>query len=622
MERPHAQAKLLSPTEKCKICNEQAAKHIHYGAMTCFSCRAFFRRSIQNRTAATYACRRNQSCEINLKTRKNCQFCRYQKCILVGMKPTWVLSEEERERRFRRVRERQQDNAGVTPMATDQSDEHSSNSFTEQPEQAVQKMEPMHLVTIQQTHANGSAKVSTHEAVIAPQPPPAVMKTEIEPSSLKSSHIDGYSMDNVQIKEEPSSYMVSTIKATATPKTQPSEKRSAGNPVSVPTTVIVQPAQSQHFSQTVFSDLGSDRNNAKNLLNFHCNNIETAGRNEAELTELTEDIVGIIGSSFIPLPLPSVSQSSPGSSIYSNTDMQQMFLKEQQQPTENPGDYVETLLTNDECNTSSEDEQRELLIIKNEPEIVFTEEDRLHLKNLLDCHNSQYKSVNFGEELIKEMIMCSMFSIPVSTTAAITGYRLSVERVTRIANSLDTFKTLSKFDQSSLLKENADLLVSLRGAIFFDSEKSGVEQVLLSMGNDDLETIRTLFSQLLKEDNMKHISYKTFNSIQAVGQNPMEDRYNFVQEKIGKLMRDDQATVLLTIVLLFSQDFTSLHEYERVKEYQDSYLHLLRRYIYSLYPRKLACSRFAQYLEVLTLIREMAETKKSRSVGLNVRLQN
>ena len=115
------------------------------------------------------------------------------------MKPTWVLSEEERERRFRRVRERQQDNAGVTPMATDQSDEHSSNSFTEQPEQAVQKMEPMHLVTIQQTHANGSAKVSTHDAVIAPQPPPAVMKTEIEPSSLKSSHIDGYSMDNVQV---------------------------------------------------------------------------------------------------------------------------------------------------------------------------------------------------------------------------------------------------------------------------------------------------------------------------------------------------------------------------------------------------------------------------------------
>ena len=32
------------------------------------------------------------------------------------------------------------------------------------------------------------------------------------------------------------------------------------------------------------------------------------------------------------------------------------------------------------------------------------------------------------------------------------------------------------------LQENADLLVSLRGAIFFDSKKKGVDQVLISMG--------------------------------------------------------------------------------------------------------------------------------------------
>merc|ERR1719347_992584 len=44
--------------------------------MSCFSCRAFFRRSIQNKTANTYVCRRNKDCQINLKTRKNCQFCR------------------------------------------------------------------------------------------------------------------------------------------------------------------------------------------------------------------------------------------------------------------------------------------------------------------------------------------------------------------------------------------------------------------------------------------------------------------------------------------------------------------------------------------------------------------
>jgi hypothetical protein len=32
---------------------------------------------------------------------------------------------------------------------------------------------------------------------------------------------------------------------------------------------------------------------------------------------------------------------------------------------------------------------------------------------------------------------------------------------------------------------------------------------------EDMQTIRTTFSQLLNEDSMKHIDYKTFNSIQV-----------------------------------------------------------------------------------------------------------
>ena len=89
---------LISATEKCRVCREPAAKHVHYGANTCFSCRAFFRRSIQNRTCNNYNCRRQGKCEITLKSRKNCQKCRFERCLEVGMKPSWVLSEEERSR--------------------------------------------------------------------------------------------------------------------------------------------------------------------------------------------------------------------------------------------------------------------------------------------------------------------------------------------------------------------------------------------------------------------------------------------------------------------------------------------------------------------------------------------
>ena len=52
----------------------------------------------------------------------------------------------------------------------------------------------------------------------------------------------------------------------------------------------------------------------------------------------------------------------------------------------------------------------------------------------------------------------------------------------RIANSLPCFTSLVQADQVALLKENADLIVSLRGAIFFDKKKKGMDQILSSIG--------------------------------------------------------------------------------------------------------------------------------------------
>ena len=97
---------LISVTEKCRICGEAAAKHVHYGAMTCFSCRAFFRRSIQNGHPKNYTCRKGGKCIVTLKTRKNCQKCRFDKCLAAGMKTSWVLTDDERHRRFRKHREK------------------------------------------------------------------------------------------------------------------------------------------------------------------------------------------------------------------------------------------------------------------------------------------------------------------------------------------------------------------------------------------------------------------------------------------------------------------------------------------------------------------------------------
>jgi len=275
----------------------------------------------------------------------------------------------------------------------------------------------------------------------------------------------------------------------------------------------------------------------------------------------------------------------------------------------------------DSVYSRSSDDERSIQGFLNEPEIKFTEEEYENLRCLVRCHDERYRSVNFGEELIKEMIMCSMFGIPISTSAAISGYRLTVERITRIANNLDCFADLPMMDQSSLLKENADLLVSLRGAIFFDSKKKGVNQVLISMGIDDLETIKTMFSPLMKESRMKHIDYKIFNSIQKVeSNNSVEQRYNFLQGKVAESISDDIITILLTYIILFSVDFCSLQDSRHVEQLQEQFIRMLERYVYSKTNRKDACNTLANVLNAVTCIREMADIKKMRAINTAVKI--
>ena len=95
-------------------------------------------------------------------------------------------------------------------------------------------------------------------------------------------------------------------------------------------------------------------------------------------------------------------------------------------------------------------------------------EDEINVINeFVSQHDMHYKSINFGEDLIKEMIMSSIFGIPMSANTAMSAYRLMVQRVTRVSKHYNDFQSLSVKVQGILLKHNADLVVSLRGASFF-----------------------------------------------------------------------------------------------------------------------------------------------------------
>uniref|UniRef100_A0A182R0Q8 Nuclear receptor domain-containing protein n=1 Tax=Anopheles farauti TaxID=69004 RepID=A0A182R0Q8_9DIPT len=69
--------------ELCPVCGDKVSGY-HYGLLTCESCKGFFKRTVQNKKV--YTCVAERQCHIDKTQRKRCPYCRFQKCLEVGMK--------------------------------------------------------------------------------------------------------------------------------------------------------------------------------------------------------------------------------------------------------------------------------------------------------------------------------------------------------------------------------------------------------------------------------------------------------------------------------------------------------------------------------------------------------
>ena len=96
----------------CGVCSAPAPDHLHFGGENlhfivffchhmfptghcCYSCRAFFRRTSQRKAAkGLKRCRTGlKNCEVS-DVKKNCIFCRYLKCLEIGMTPELMKVEK------------------------------------------------------------------------------------------------------------------------------------------------------------------------------------------------------------------------------------------------------------------------------------------------------------------------------------------------------------------------------------------------------------------------------------------------------------------------------------------------------------------------------------------------
>lgn len=89
-------------TKLCGVCGDRALGY-NFSAVTCESCKAFFRRNAP--ANKSFKCPFNGRCDITAVTRRFCQRCRLEKCFAIGMRKDYIMSEEDKELKRQKIEE-------------------------------------------------------------------------------------------------------------------------------------------------------------------------------------------------------------------------------------------------------------------------------------------------------------------------------------------------------------------------------------------------------------------------------------------------------------------------------------------------------------------------------------
>ncbi|ESO90690.1 hypothetical protein LOTGIDRAFT_122759, partial [Lottia gigantea] len=91
----------MTPSKKdkiCLVCGDRALGY-NFNAISCESCKAFFRRNAHK----TIRGRCEGKCDITIESRSFCKRCRQAKCFSVGMRKDMILSDDQKKVRKQKI---------------------------------------------------------------------------------------------------------------------------------------------------------------------------------------------------------------------------------------------------------------------------------------------------------------------------------------------------------------------------------------------------------------------------------------------------------------------------------------------------------------------------------------
>ncbi|XP_067938188.1 vitamin D3 receptor-like isoform X2 [Watersipora subatra] len=100
---PMRQRGRVKEDKYCGVCGDRALGY-NFDAISCESCKAFFRRNAP-KGLEYFKCPYDEHCKMDVSNRRFCKRCRLKKCFDIGMRKEYILTEEEKSKKRQKIEE-------------------------------------------------------------------------------------------------------------------------------------------------------------------------------------------------------------------------------------------------------------------------------------------------------------------------------------------------------------------------------------------------------------------------------------------------------------------------------------------------------------------------------------
>ncbi|CAI2350509.1 unnamed protein product [Caenorhabditis sp. 36 PRJEB53466] len=136
----------------CVVCGDRACSHLYYGVAACHGCKCFFWRTVKSRL--NYVCRYGGTCSISTAGRNACRYCRFNRCLSVGMKMEAVKMD-------RKVTKRKREKMSEGDEVDEGGVENYENTVDAKRAKSDNRLLISSLLLIDKTSSDGNAKLSS-----------------------------------------------------------------------------------------------------------------------------------------------------------------------------------------------------------------------------------------------------------------------------------------------------------------------------------------------------------------------------------------------------------------------------------------------------------------------------